>query len=275
MRSYSRKLRREDWDFDGFSEVFQQGEGNGEGELRLLYRAFVYEYARSTPALIRAFRRDRASLRFHDGTWRCLLVVPKDGQIHPDECFPYFDSGSYDPLYLPHSDLPIYEFDELIAPSGFPRTPFLKSDFGTFAYSPWVRSLPRPQPISRILPIDGGWVDESKQPAKADEIAHFRVRWEASDESIRQAFGEWLKKNRPRDSLEKRGMNAGRKLWVDLKALGVWRLMRIFRDQVPDARKYCETHKGKSIFQRDEDWRIARDRAQQIINDFSGRILTG
>lgn len=275
MRSYGRKLPREDWDFEAFAEKLLNNELHWGGEFGVLYRAFMYEYARSTPALLRAFRRDRNSLRMHEGAWRCLLVVPKDGQVHPEECFPYFDSRNYDPLHLAFDDLPTYEFDELIAPSGFPKTPFLKSDFGTFAYSPSAVNLPSPKTLSKSAAFDGGWIDELNLPAKPNEVVHFRIRWEESDESIRQAFGKWVRENRPEEPLRTRGMSVKRKLWTDLKALGVWRLMRVFDDNVREAQGFCQMQAGKSNYERDDDWRENQARAQLIIDDFSKRIIAG
>ncbi len=131
------ELKREDWDFEGcfFSRLTLLHDRTDERS-EFLYRACMYEYARSTPALVKAYRAQEHSLQKHEGVWRCYLVVPKEGQIDPNKCFPYFDFNYFDPMFLDHKDLPDFEFDELIAPVGFPDKPFIETDFTSCNDSP-------------------------------------------------------------------------------------------------------------------------------------------
>ena len=267
------ELKREAWDFEGCFYPLLHDTTDERADF--LYRAFMYEYARSTPALVKAYKAQEHSLQKHEGVWRCYLVVPKEGQIDPNECFPYLDFDYFDPKFLDHKDLPDFEFDELIAPVGFPDKPFIDTDFASYKDSPYPKELPRPKPLSNIRLQGTDWIDETMRPAKPDEVAMFRILWNFSDVTLRGEFERWLKDHRPHVPVEGRGKNRGRELERDLKALGAWRVMEHNGQDVTLARQYCQKQGRKVNYERDDDWRIAYRRAQEILEDFASRIICG
>ena len=65
-------------------------------------------------------------------------------------------------------------------------------------------------------------------------------------------------------------------MWADLRALGVWRLLKVFRGDIRAAHAYTRSQgKNFDLFIRDDDWRKAQKRAQSIIDDWSHRDVCG
>lgn len=270
-------LRREDWDFEAFAEKLLGGHGaeSPEGD-QILSRCHAYEYSRSTPGIVRAFRRDQKCARRMDGdVWRCSLVLP--GVDHPsfESCFPYPDTDSYDVGWLSAEELPALDVINLVAPAGFPRRPFVKTPFADVTLPAWAPAVPLASPVSVASPHGGAWIDGAFEVARLQELAHLRIRWECSNESIMAAFKLWLDRARPVQTGSQRGKSQRRQLWADLKALGTWRLLRAFRGKIGAARKFCEIQAGKNHFVRDEDWTLNRRRAQIILDDFARREVCG
>lgn len=277
-------LTREDWDFVGaYYNLVEQPHYN-----QFLKLAFTYEYARSCPALVEIYRSTEKRVHLVDGTWECYLVKPKPGQVSPEECYPYFEP-IFDPYLLDPEDLPDFEFDLLIAPPGFPEKPYVKmtakpndkttkepndkTNYLDYMVARGDRSL-RPRLIlSEIGKLGSCWTDKSGRLVPEDEAVHLRLDWDQTNGTLVRAFRVWLEKKRPRKEKEKPGKIETRPYETDLKALGVWRLMRAHGGSIKDARNFCISQGGNAPFVRDEDWRRAYRRADEILEDFSHRIL--
>jgi hypothetical protein len=263
MPAPSQPLAPEEWDFESYRQNLK---GN-----RLVF-CHSYEFAREIPKIRDAYRLDREQYNnMKEGVWRVALVLKKLGQPRLRDCFPipdfpYYDLADVDPGKRPEWDLKI-----LCAPQEFPNKPFvLAHDIWDFF---WPHLIPPRAGFSVVSLIKGKWVDTHKEITPNDELFHVRLRWEKSNDQIVQDFKEWLRDyQRPRPAVNRRGKEGERKLLVDLKALGAYRLLKRFKT-VKAARAHCVLVKGTKYYKGDDDWRNAVERVDLIKKDFSTRCI--
>jgi hypothetical protein len=274
--SYS-ELLREEWDFTAFFfGRLVQGTGKGRsGFSEHLYNCRVYEYARSTPAIVKAFARDKRKLmQVGNGARICFLVAPSVGPNAVEFGLP-FPGSVYHPLgWATPEFLGEFLADRLIAPAGFPGKPFLLTQFENI-YSPALNPcFPENPSIMPAYQNKKFWIDSTHHPVPPGELIHLRIRWDCSDEVILKDFKKWLKKYpRPRKAENLRGKSLAKSWKADLNALGAWRILSHYDGNVKAARVFCKDHNQTPLYDRKEDWIDARNRAQRIIDDFSRREI--
>ena len=120
----------------------------------------------------------------------------------------------------------------------------------------------------------GDWL-----PSVPEHSGDFVVSWcwPRSNRKLLQDFKEWLEENRPPDQppLHKTGESTTRKTSQKdlLKALGALRLMRAFKNNFSEARYHAWEVIDKPLFRDQAAWIKAKNRAEQEIEAFKGRML--
>lgn len=259
------ELARQEWDFEHF--FFEKK------DVSRIYHCFTYEYARSVPSVVAAFQEDRVEA---DATWRRYLIKPQPWQISPIDCFPYMDFSYHDLGWCAPEDTPNYEFDTVVAPPGFPDTPFLLLKSGSDENG-WAFEIPNQKAVTSVY-LDGKtWVEKRRRRrALPDEVFHLRIRWEHSNDVILKHFKEWLESlKRPRKAVVIRGKGGTKKILGDLKALGALRLHNCFEGDIAAAEEFCHKETGRRLYQQDKNWTKPIRRAQSIIDDWSRREIFG
>ena len=262
---------REEWDFESFTEKLWD-DSHAEPNQRL-YDCFAYEFARSLPNVLRVFREDvRFSRRITDGVWRCILVLPS------------MPVAALDPSWLPNDpSVEVEPWDDLeffprlsplmlVAPEGFPKTPYLK-----------LRPLPQPEtPRSQlaesVTPVTenrGIYFSAKGMAYRSDWVTPLHVNWHDSDDAIIKSFRSWVTRSRPVEEISIQGKSIRREIDAHLKALGTWRLLRAFEGDIKKATAYCQRTANKSHFVRSQDWRLSALRAKRILKDLSLREIRG
>jgi hypothetical protein len=252
---------REEWDFESLCHDLSGKTPEEKLEINsTLYSCFAYEYARSLPHVLRAFRSDRrANRRMGGGVWQCFL---------PEISIESFSTDWDELEYFPKlASL------KIIAPAGFPEVPFLSLESKP-------RNLPfeellRSEPVIPITEHDGIFYGDNGHAYPHTGVAHLHIDWHSSDDAIVRSFRSWLERNRPSPPLPLQGKSLRRELEAHLKALGVWRLLQAFDRDVNKAAEYCQKTAGKTPFVRPEDWRASSARAEKILADFSRREVCG
>ena len=268
------ELRREDWDFETFEAKLidmQQSEQDSR-----LYQLFAYEYARSIPSIVEVFRNDQRDLRrMHNGTWRCSLILPPVNVPIPESgdlpSYSRFNQNDwFEPEYFPG-------FDALrvAAPKGFPDEPYLLIKDIINCERPFNLLNICDLPVSKVYEHDGFYLNENDHAVNEVNIARLHIDWHASDDAIVSSFRKWVAKARRHPPLNKKGKSIRRELWNNLKALGAWRLLELFKRDISEASRFCLFQAKKNLYERHEDWLIAQARAQEILDDLSRRIIVG
>lgn len=245
-----------------------------------------YEYARSSPHVVQAFLNDRSNgNRIQlDGTWRCCLVAPgPDAFPDFDMCYaasPRFDDGfpeppgRYDVGWLRIDELPYYDVIPIVAPAGFPDLPFLETDFRSISRE-LQRPLPVEKPVHDVTDYDGGYISSAWRPVDPRNVSHLHIDWDCSDDRLVESFRDWLRIRRNRPMIPQRGKSRERRYHRDLKALGVWRLLKEF-GSFEDARASVSERDANNFpYLRKEDWGKAAKHAEMILLDFSMRTICG
>ena len=262
-------LRSEEWDFTSYHFGL---------EGRKLEVAHSYEFARELPNVIEAFKRDKGTWNFEDDPWVIGLFKQGDGDPDPIDCFPYmgysyFDLGWLEPgegIKLDHVTIQAFE--------GFPEKPFLSVSKKEIAMNVGIILDERPlSPVIQERP--GVWVDKRRCLASQEELFHFRINWDYSNDAILAEFKEWLSEpgRRPRKEINKKGKGGDRKLLADLKALGAFRLMRHFDGSISDAKRFsaAKSHSKSPLYALNEDWKIAKRKVESLLEDWGSRRLMG
>ena len=90
-----------------------------------------------------------------------------------------------------------------------------------------------------------------------------KLNWDASDKTLLSDFAKWLKKARPQPARERRGKSAPRQELAELKALGAYRLLRIFTAE--EALEYSKQFLPRGLYAKIPDWYEAKSRVLRVL----------
>lgn len=233
----------EEWHFEAFPTVLTGAR---------LYFCFTYEYARCVPWIVNWIKREQ-----REGLSNDLKIIARKVSGSPGE-----------PTRL--SSLP--EHSDLLLPSEeFPSVPFLKSRYADRPEEEFPE-IPSSPALQQAIPCDEKWVgSETYDYLSAENLYSFEVNWKRSPDAILSAFKKWIDENHPREGETGRGTSRARVVAGNLKALGVWRLLKWFNGDISKARKIVDPARPDALYAREEDWLKARNRAQRIIDDWNER----
>jgi len=277
MSNLLQKLQREDWNFGSLFIEIGQITKRSTGFNEVLYNCRSYEFARSTPAIRRAFQEAQIQFPRRGRTaWVRYLVARNLGPDALESGLP-FPGSAYKPSgWASPEFLRDHVCDRLIAPPGFPRKPFFLTRYKDICMPQPNPCFPESPPVMQAQNNHNSWFDSANHQIPNDELIHLRIRWDYSDDVILQALSHWFKTYpRPRQPINLRGKSQSRIWLADLKALGAWRIWHHCGENFQAAVTFCNDNGGSPIFGRVEDWQKAVCRAQRIIDDYSRRDIVG
>jgi hypothetical protein len=127
-----------------------------------------------------------------------------------------------------------------------------------------------------LIPYDiGSQVDRAFRTGEpinqigSNELVMLRINWAWPDNTLKDQFAAWLKKNRPKDVKQRVQGNDGpaRQMKCHLKDLGVWRLLNVmdYTDAVPETEEVL----GKSLYKDSTAWDDSKKRACDMLEAFT------
>ena len=266
---------REEWDFEAYYANWLDDDPKSQTSfLQKLHECFAYEYARSLPHVVKTFRDDkRLGRRIVDGAWHCYLVLPTMPIAALDATLELLDTSvePWDELEFFPGLSPV----RLIAPEGFPKTPYLKLGNLDQPKPASLETLVRPASVTSVTEQRGIYIDNNGWAYQHNWVSMVHVNWHDCDDVIIKSFRDWVAKARPKPAAPMQGKSIRRELAANLKALGTWRLLHAFDGDIQKATDYCQKSSGKNHFVRREDWWLMSLRAQRILKDFSLREIRG
>lgn len=264
----------EEWDFGAYKNNFLDEQLDDTAKYGNIYACFVYEYARELPHVLKAFREDRKhNRRIVDGAWRCSLVLPPlpVETFDPNLGTPGSVMETWDELTF----FPRLQALRLVAPSGFPETPYLLLDHPPQPDLSLSWLLQRSESVTPVTKDRGMYLSEDGTSYQHDWVTMLHLNWYHSKDAIVESFRSWVQCSGPKEPSSHQGKNVGREIEANLKALGTWRLMRAFAGDIKKATAYCKKSTGRIHIIRNEDWRLISSRADRILKELSRREIRG